>query len=64
MEIGSIDRIPMMSMAIAQAGVLNDVGTSVLSKTLDVASQESAQLVKMMELSVNPGIGANFDMSV
>lgn len=61
MEIGSI---PALSMAMAQTDVLSKVGTSILGDMLDTAKQDSAALTKMMELSVNPAIGANFDMSV
>lgn len=64
MEISDIGSIPALSMAMAQTDVLGKVGTGILSKTLDVASQQSAELTKMMELSVNPAIGSNFDMSV
>lgn len=61
MEIGSI---PALSMVMAQTDVLSKVGTSILGDMLDTAKQDSAALTKMMELSVNPAIGANFDMSV
>lgn len=64
MEIMSMPDIPMLSMAMAQSDVLGKVGTSLLSETLDVASENGAALTKMMELSVNPSLGANFDMSV
>lgn len=60
----SIDAIPLMSTALAQGDLLAKVGTSVLSKTMDVATNEVAELTKAMELSVNPGVGANFDMLV
>lgn len=64
MEIMSMPDIPMLSMAMAQSDVLGKVGTSLLSETLDVASENGAALTKMMELSVNPSLGANFDISV
>lgn len=60
----SIDNIPYVSMALAQQNVLSSVGTKVLDSTLDVASTQLADLTKAMELSVNPEIGANFDISV
>lgn len=59
-----IASIPAMSMAIAQTDVLSKVGTSILAKTLDVVSDDAASLTKMMELSVDPNLGANFDVSV
>lgn len=59
-----ISDIPAISMAMAQSDVLGKVGTSILSKTLDVATEDTAALTKMMELSVNPEIGSNLDLSV
>ena len=64
MEISDVGQIPAISMALAQSDVLGKVGTGILSKTLDVASAEMADITKMMELSVNPNIGANIDISV
>lgn len=64
MEITSLPDIPAISMAMAQTDVLGKVGTGILSKTLDVATEDSAAISKMMELSVNPEIGGNFDISV
>ena len=60
----SVDAIPMMSTVMAQNKVMEGVGTAMLSKTMDVASAEMADLTKSMELSVNPNIGANFDMAI
>ena len=53
----------------AQSKLVNEVGTAVLSKALDNQQAEAGGLLKMMdaaamELSVNPHIGGNFDMSV
>lgn len=64
MEITDVGQIPGISMALAQGDVMSKVGTSLLSKTLDVASAEMANITKMMELSVNPNIGGNLDISV
>ena len=60
----SVDAIPMISTIMAQNNVMQSVGTAMLSKTMDVASAEMADLTKSMELSVNPNIGGNFDMSI
>lgn len=60
----SVDAIPYVAMAMSQSQVLTDVGTAVLSDTLDVANVQSAELTKMMELSVNPAVGANFDVAL
>ncbi|MDE7323470.1 MAG: YjfB family protein [Lachnospiraceae bacterium] len=61
--------IPALSMSMAQTNLLTDVGTAVLAKTMDQAEAVSASLTDMldsaaMELSVNPDIGGNIDISV
>lgn len=63
MEFG-IESIPFIATAMAQGDVLSKVGTSVLSQTLDTASAEMDNLAKVMELSVNPAVGGNFDVSI
>ncbi len=44
--------------------LLNTVSTEVLSQTLDTQDTMGTEMVKMMEQSVTPYLGANFDMSV
>ena len=61
--------IPGLSMRMAQTNLLSDVGTAMPAKTMDQAESVSAAMTEMldasaMELSVNPGIGANIDISV
>ncbi|MCI9385992.1 MAG: YjfB family protein [Lachnospiraceae bacterium] len=61
--------IPALSMSMAQSNLLTDVGTAVLAKTMDQAEAVSASLTDMldaaaMELSVNPAVGGNIDISV
>lgn len=61
--------IPALSMSMAQANLLTDVGTAVLAKTMDQAEAVSASLTDMldaaaMELSVNPAVGGNIEISV
>lgn len=61
--------IPALSMHMAQTNLLSDVGTAVLAKTMDQADTAAAVLTDMldasaMELSVNPNIGGNIDISV
>jgi hypothetical protein len=47
---------------------MGQVGTAVLSKSLDNSEAAGQSLVNMMdrsmELSVNPAVGSNFDMYV
>lgn len=58
-----------LSMNIAQTNILNDVGTAMLAKSLDMAETMSASVTELldsaaMERSVYPGLGANIDISV
>lgn len=66
MEISSMvtPNIAAMSMAMASNKTQDAVGTAVLAKTLDTYQANGAALTKMMEMSVNPSVGGNFDMSV
>ncbi|MBQ7564433.1 MAG: YjfB family protein [Lachnospiraceae bacterium] len=56
--------IPALSMAMSQANVLNQVGTSLLAQQLDVFEDSGDDMVKMMEQSVTPELGGNIDVSV
>ena len=61
--------IPGLSMRMAQSNLLTDVGTAMLANTMEQADSVSAAMTEMldasaMELSVNPGVGANIDISV
>ena len=56
--------IPALSIAQNSIQTSNDIGIAVLAKNLDVMNTEGDALTKMMELSVNPGIGQNIDYLV
>lgn len=61
--------IARLSMSMAQSNLQTDVGVAMLSKSMDLAETTGAAITNMidsaaMELSVNPHIGSNFDMSV
>lgn len=60
--------IPELSTALASMEIGSKIGTAVLSKALDTSEAAGQSLIRMMdrsmELSVNPTIGSNFDMSV
>ena len=56
--------IASMATIAAHNKTQSDVGTAVLAKALDTMQSNGAQLTKMMELSVNPYVGGNFDFSV
>lgn len=58
-----------LSMELSNISTQSRVGTAVLSKAMDANEELGAGLVQMidaaaMEQSVNPGVGANFDMRV
>lgn len=58
-----------VSMALSNVSLQSQVGTAVLSKAMDTNESLGAGLVQMidaaaMERSVNPEVGANFDMRV
>lgn len=58
-----------LSMAMSASQVQSAFGVAMLSKSLDYAADTGTQITSMidaaaMERSVNPGVGANFDMYV
>ena len=61
--------IPSLSMSMAQTNILTDVGTAMLAKSMEQADIITASMTEMldasaMELSVNPNVGANIDISI
>ena len=50
------------SMANATNNLMQSVGVSMLSKTLDSQEMQGDALAKMMEMSVNTNVGANIDI--
>ena len=67
---GGVDMdIAGVSAAMAQGRLQSQVGMAVLDKAMDTNEALGAGLIQMidsaaMEQSVNPNIGANFDMRV
>ena len=58
-----------LSMALAQSKVMTDVSTQVLAMSLDHITETGSGMVEMlnrsmMENSVMPHLGSNFDMTV
>jgi hypothetical protein len=58
-----------LSMAMSSNSIQSQVGVAVLSKAMDTNEELGQGLVQMMdaaamERSVNPNVGANFDMRV
>lgn len=61
--------IAALSMNLAQTNLLSDVGTAVLSKSLEQAQSTGSAITEMldasaMERSVYPGLGINIDVMV
>ena len=60
--------IPELSTALSSSRLLNQVGTAMLSKSLDDAESAGADMIRMMdrsmELSVNPSVGSNLDVLI
>ena len=61
--------IAALSTSMAQVRVNNDVGTALLSKSLDMMKTTGEKMVEMldaaaMERSVNPNVGGNIDISI
>lgn len=64
MQISSIN--PALS-TVTQAkpgSVISDVGIQMLDKAIEMNEDMMAGTVKMMEMSVNPSVGGNFDASI
>jgi hypothetical protein len=64
MDITSIPDIPALSTAISSVQVSEAFSTEMLAQQISMVDENMAALTKMMELSVNPSVGGNFDMSV
>lgn len=56
--------IAALSTSMAMTDVANQASIRVLSMSLDDLETSGDGLRKMMEISVNPGLGANIDVSV
>ncbi len=64
MDIGMTVDVPQLATSLASGKLLSQVGTAVLSNELDMQKSMGDSTIRMMEQSVNPGVGANFDMRV
>lgn len=60
--------IAALSMSLAQNNLMNSVGIAMLDKSLELTTDLGDNLASMidhsMELSVNPHIGSNIDISI
>ena len=66
MYIGGIApaRTAASASSVEAVSLAKSVGIKMLDNSLDSSEALSAGMIKMMEQSVNPNIGSNFDMSV
>lgn len=56
--------IAALSIAMSQSKLMTEIGTAVLSKTLDTVEVQADGMVEMLEQSVNPSVGGNIDISL
>lgn len=54
--------ITALSSSLASVSTGNDISTLLLSKSLDTFEEQGMEMVKMMEQSVSPSVGANIDV--
>ena len=59
-----INALSSLSIAASAASTDNYISTAVLKMSLDDYEVMSAEMAKMMERSVTPHIGQNFDVTV
>lgn len=56
--------MPVLTEGMSQKGVMGAVSTKLLDMSLNNFSAQAESLTKMMEMSVNPAVGGNIDLSV
>ncbi|SFS84006.1 YjfB family protein [Paenibacillus sp. BC26] len=54
--------IAALSMSLSQINLSQAVGISVLRIAKDQSSEQSQQMIQMMERSVQPNLGGNLDI--
>ena len=64
MEIGSINAALDSVQTYKANSTMGQVGMAMLDKSLEQSQQMNASMVQMMERSVTPNLGGNFDMSI
>ena len=53
-----------LSTTLSSTQLINDVQVAVLKQSLDTLETNGDGLTKMMEASVNPGLGQNIDIRI
>lgn len=59
-----VESIANLSVAMSQNRLASDVSTAMLDKTMDTWKEQGAEMVKMMEASVQPYLGQNINTYV
>ena len=60
----NISALSPANMMVSSTESMTPIDFKMLEKTLDTMEDSGASMIKMMEQSVNPMVGANFDMRV
>ncbi|MDD6328794.1 MAG: YjfB family protein [Eubacteriales bacterium] len=58
----NISPIGSMDLMVSGTDNMNMIDISILKKSLDSVETSGAMLIRMMEQSVNPNLGANIDI--
>lgn len=64
MEIGSLNNIALYALKGAETKTGEVLGLAMLSNQLEATEVMSDSMIRAMELSVNPAVGGNIDVSV
>ena len=60
----NINALSPTNMTVSSTESMTPIDFKMLAKTLDTMEESGDAMIKMMEQSVNPMVGANFDMRV
>lgn len=60
----TINALSPTNMMVSSTESMTPVDFKMLSETLDVMEESGDAMIKMMEQSVNPMVGSNFDMRI
>ena len=63
-DIAALNNTALSALNSASTPTSEAIGVAMLSNQLDVSQSMSDSLIRAMELSVNPAVGGNFDVSV
>ena len=56
--------IAKLSILMSQSQIKHQASLSVMKKTMDTAELQSEQMIRMLEMSVQPHLGGQIDMKV